>query len=61
MEKWLSIIWNMLLVFSSTVFSIFGAENKSVGSCPLKDPYLHLEKRLRNYQTLKEKQVKAAC
>ena len=51
----------MLLVFSSTVFSIFDAENKSVGSCPLKDPYLHLEKRLRNYQTLKEKQVKAAC
>ena len=51
----------MLLVFSSTVFPTFGGENESFGSFPLKDPYFHLEKRLRNYQTLKEKQVKAAC
>ena len=50
----------MLLVFYGTVFITFGGKNKTVGHILMKDPYFHLWKRLKKYQTLK-KRVKAVC
>ena len=45
----------MLLVFYGTVFITFGGKNKTVGHILMKDPYFHLWKRLKKYQTLKKK------